>query len=51
MAARISQWTLDVRDVARMAQFWAASRWLTSRPIRCPGSGPCVWLFRRPRRS
>ena len=24
MAARISQWTLDVRDVARMAQFWAA---------------------------
>jgi catechol 2,3-dioxygenase-like lactoylglutathione lyase family enzyme len=25
MAARISQWTLDVSDVARMAQFWAAA--------------------------
>ena len=25
MVARIRQWTLDVRDVARMAQFWAAA--------------------------
>jgi catechol 2,3-dioxygenase-like lactoylglutathione lyase family enzyme len=25
MVARISQWTLDVVDVARMARFWAAA--------------------------
>jgi Glyoxalase-like domain len=25
MAARIGQWTLDVRDVALMARFWAAA--------------------------
>jgi hypothetical protein len=25
MGARIGQWTLDVRDAALMAQFWAAA--------------------------
>jgi hypothetical protein len=54
MVARISQWTLDVLDVALMARFWAAALgyWIDADgqhlrpPPEAGPSAPSVWLQR-----
>ena len=51
MTSRIAQWTLDVQDVAVMAEFWsqvlgyrADLRPDGSAKLYPPGDGPVVWL-------
>jgi hypothetical protein len=53
MTSRLAQWTLDARDVGRMAEFWAAVLGYDVDPpgadggvhLRPPGGGePTVWL-------
>ncbi|CAA9287523.1 MAG: hypothetical protein AVDCRST_MAG41-4115 [uncultured Corynebacteriales bacterium] len=47
MTSRIAQWTLDVRDVERMAEFWSQvlGYRIDGTHLRPPGGGePTVWL-------
>jgi catechol 2,3-dioxygenase-like lactoylglutathione lyase family enzyme len=51
MTSRIAQWTLDVRDVDAMAEFWSQALGYTARrrvdgsvKLYPPGDGPFVWL-------
>jgi predicted enzyme related to lactoylglutathione lyase len=51
MTSRIAQWTLDVQDIRRMADFWSAALGYVIEDddgtvhLRPPGGGePSVWL-------
>ena len=43
MTSRIAQWTLDVQDVGRMAEFWSEVLGYGSSGSR---TGPCIWCRR-----
>jgi hypothetical protein len=51
MVASLAQWTLDVHDVQRMAEFWSAALGYRvdrdedgNAHLRPPDGGPSVWL-------